>query len=189
MLDSLKDDLALVLTCCMLVYYAVRYWAFLGGRSALRNPWISVPAVIGALGLVITFLEAWHTDRVHAGSAVARPGNLKTVIMLWGMCSATVGLGWAALARVRSAHRFARLLGIPESALDAKLSRDDADALRELAASTATQANLEHLIPLLHRRGPPAGLDWLTVDWIHQQLATRLTPMNRPDRKLSVGGA
>ncbi len=189
MLDQLKDILGLLFTGGIIVYIAVRYWAFLGGRRALRNPWVLGPAVIGVLGLVATFFESWHTDQVHAGLAAARPGNLKTIIMMVGMCSATIGLGWAALARVRKTHRFAKLLRIPEAALDAELSWDDADRLREVAESAATRADMEHLLPLLDRIGPPEGLDWLTPEWIHQRMASPSIRSSSPSESSPVPDA
>lgn len=168
---QLKDILSFLFTAGVIVYFATRYWAFLGGRRGLRNPWVFGPMAIGIAGLLSFFFESWHTDRVHAGLAGARPEGVTTIIMIAGMCSATLGLGWAALARVRRTHTFARLLRIPEAALDAELSWDDADHFREVAESAATRADLEALLPLLERLGPPQGLGWLTREWAHERLS------------------
>lgn len=161
------------------------WWTLIGGRRGLRNRWVWGLIVVGVLGLVAAFLEAFRQDRVHEGLASPRPGGLTAIIIIGGMSLAVIGLGWSVLAAIRRDRRIGMLLRFPEMEIDPETAGDD-DFIREQAEALALRPNMEALLKLIEPTGGAPEYDWLTPEWVREQL--QVLPAHPDDHQARLAG-
>ncbi|MES2306999.1 MAG: hypothetical protein V4558_15970 [Gemmatimonadota bacterium] len=151
----------------------------IGGRRGLRNPWVYIPLSWSLTALCFAFFMAYRNDLPDPGTTYHRlyafPGLFTFVVS-----SILVGPLVALWAGFRRGSQIDRLIHAHEFPVDREQFFEDAeryrDTVRARAIGMVTRADLEALLPLVRQTGGAPGYDWLTVDWVQEQLAALPSP-------------